>query len=48
MMGLQEWEELFAGYYATASYKEAQRAENLLESSLKRFETCLGDLGIVI
>lgn len=34
----EEWEELFAGYYATASYKEAQRAENLLESSLKRFE----------
>ncbi|CAK9079994.1 unnamed protein product [Durusdinium trenchii] len=33
-----DWKHLFAGYYDTASYREAERAEEVLEFSLKRYE----------
>lgn len=34
----QDWKQQFAGYYDTASYREAQRAEDVLETSLKRYD----------
>lgn len=34
----EDWKQQFAGYYDTASYREAERAEDVLETSLKRYE----------
>eukprot|EP00913_Durusdinium_trenchii_P004370 g4050.t1 len=40
-----DWKHLFAGYYDTASYREAERAEEVLEFSLKRYEPWETNMG---